>query len=88
MSGSGEQQSESVPAQLIEITVNGEQKQVPSGQNILKLLEQLAIRGDRVAIERNLNILPKDRWQETVVASGDRYEIVHFVGGGSPFRFK
>jgi thiazole synthase len=35
-----------------------------------------------VAIERNLTILPKDRWGETVVASGDRYEIVHFVGGG------
>jgi thiamine biosynthesis protein ThiS len=82
VSAPGESKSESVPTGHIEITVNGEQKQVPSGLNILKLLEQLAIRSDRVAIERNLNILPKDRWQETLVASGDRYEIVHFVGGG------
>jgi thiamine biosynthesis protein ThiS len=82
VSAQGESKSESVPAGHIEITVNGEEKKVPSGLNILKLLEQLAIRGDRVAIERNLNILPKDRWQETVVASGDRFEIVHFVGGG------
>jgi thiamine biosynthesis protein ThiS len=77
-----ENKPESSPAGHIEITVNGEQKQVPGDLNIPGLLRQLGIRADRVAIERNLNILPKDRWQETVVASGDRYEIVHFVGGG------
>jgi thiamine biosynthesis protein ThiS len=46
------------------------------------LLEHLGIRADRVAIERNLSILSKDSWRETIVASGDRFEIVHFVGGG------
>jgi thiamine biosynthesis protein ThiS len=35
-----------------------------------------------VAIERNLEILPRDRWDATRVSPGDRYEIVHFVGGG------
>ncbi len=82
MSGPGENKSESASASPIGITVNGEQKQVPQGLNIPRLLEQLGIRADRVAIERNLNILPKNLWQETIVASGDRFEIVHFVGGG------
>lgn len=62
--------------------LNGEQKQVPAGLDVPRLLAHLGIRADRVAIERNLSILPKDRWQETIVASGDRYEIVQFVGGG------
>jgi thiamine biosynthesis protein ThiS len=82
MSGAGESKLTEASAGSVEITVNGEAKQVPAGLNIPRLLEHLGIRADRVAIERNLNILPKDRWKETVVGSGDRYEIVHFVGGG------
>jgi len=82
VSASGESKSESAPVVLIEIIVNGELKQVPAGLNIPRLLDQLGIRADRVAIERNLNILSKDRWQETIVVSGDSFEIVHFVGGG------
>jgi thiazole synthase len=75
-------QAQGAPEGVVGITVNGEQKQIPAGLDIPRLLEHLGIRPDRVAIERNLNILPKDRWQETIVASGDHYEIVHFVGGG------
>jgi thiamine biosynthesis protein ThiS len=40
------------------------------------------MRGDRVAIERNLDILPRTLWNETQVQSNDSFEIVHFVGGG------
>jgi thiamine biosynthesis protein ThiS len=47
-----------------------------------RLLEHLGIRSERVAIERNLEVLPRSSWIATQVASGDRYEIVHFVGGG------
>lgn len=68
--------------ETLEITVNGEAHQVPEGLDVPRLLAHLGIRAERVAIERNLEILPKDRWQATQVASGDRYEIVHFVGGG------
>jgi thiamine biosynthesis protein ThiS len=82
MSGAADGQAHGAGAAAIEITVNGEQKNVPAGLNIPRLLDQLGIRSDRVAIERNLNIVPKERWLETVVASGDRFEIVHFVGGG------
>lgn len=67
---------------IVDITVNGEAKQVPSGLDVPKLLEHLGIRSDRVAIERNLDILPRDSWGATAVSAGDKYEIVHFVGGG------
>jgi sulfur carrier protein len=66
----------------LQITVNNEAHVVPAGINIRALLAHLGIRADRVAIERNLQILPRDRWEATQVAANDRYEIVHFVGGG------
>lgn len=66
----------------LEITVNGEVRQVPSGLDVPRLLAHLGIRAERVAIERNLEILPRDRWGATLVAQGDRFEIVQFVGGG------
>ncbi len=66
----------------IEITVNGESHQVPENLDVPRLLAHLNIRAERVAIERNLEILPRANWAATQVASGDRYEIVHLVGGG------
>jgi thiamine biosynthesis protein ThiS len=66
----------------IEITVNGESHQVPDSLDVSRLLAHLGIRAERVAIERNLEILPRANWTATQVASGDRYEIVHLVGGG------
>ena len=66
----------------IEITVNGESQQVPNGLDVPRLLAHLGIRAERVAIERNLEILPRANWPATQVVSGDRYEIVHLVGGG------
>jgi thiamine biosynthesis protein ThiS len=64
------------------VTINGERREIPDGLNILALLEHLGMSSGRVAIERNLDILPRARWQETQVESHDRFEIVHFVGGG------
>jgi thiazole synthase len=49
---------------------------------VIDLLRELGLEDGRVAIERNLEILPRPKWSETKVAPGDRYEIVHFVGGG------
>lgn len=66
----------------MKVTINGEQREVPSGLNVVSLLGHLGIRAERVAIERNLDVLPRDRWPETQVAPGDSYEIVHLVGGG------
>jgi len=64
------------------IQVNGETKQVPEGLTVADLLRQLEFPDDRVAVERNLEILPRTQWVGTRIEAGDRYEIVHFVGGG------
>jgi thiamine biosynthesis protein ThiS len=66
----------------VSIVVNGETLQAAPGATVVELLETLGIRGGRVAIERNLEILPRAAWPETKVVAGDRYEIVQFVGGG------
>ncbi|MGA7751381.1 MAG: sulfur carrier protein ThiS [Candidatus Sulfotelmatobacter sp.] len=47
------------------------------------LIESLGMKSDRVAIELNRDIVPRDRWTETTLKDGDQLEIVHFVGGGS-----
>ncbi len=65
----------------MEITVNGEKKSVNS-MSVLQYLESLGIDHRRVAVEYNLDILPKDTYETTVLKNGDRLEIVHFVGGG------
>jgi thiamine biosynthesis protein ThiS len=64
------------------ITVNGESREVPEGLTVTGLLKELGFPGDRVAVERNLDILPREKWAATPIAPGDRFEIVHFVGGG------
>jgi thiamine biosynthesis protein ThiS len=64
------------------IQVNGESRETAAGTTVTGLLSQLGLNAGRVAIERNLHILPKTKWEETQVAEGDRFEIVQFVGGG------
>ena len=66
----------------ITIFVNGENRSAKSGASVADLLRELGLDSGRVAIERNLEILPRPQWAQTLVASGDRYEIVQFVGGG------
>ncbi|MGH9747760.1 MAG: sulfur carrier protein ThiS [Candidatus Acidiferrales bacterium] len=64
------------------VTINGEAREIPEGLTVAALLAHLEMKSERVAIERNLDILPRDRWQQTSVQPNDRFEIVHFVGGG------
>jgi sulfur carrier protein len=66
----------------VTITVNGEPRAAGVDATVVDLLRELGLNVGRVAIERNLEILPRPKWQETRVAAGDRYEIVQFVGGG------
>lgn len=66
----------------ISIALNGEQIQVPSGKNVLGLLEHLEIPPDRVAVELDRQIVPKRDWETTAILDGAQIEIVHFVGGG------
>ncbi len=64
------------------ITVNGEQRAAKPGFTVTDLLLEMGLDPGRVAIERNLEILSRPDWGKIVVQSGDRYEIVQFVGGG------
>ncbi|HEY2460604.1 MAG TPA: sulfur carrier protein ThiS [Candidatus Acidoferrum sp.] len=68
--------------QKIAISVNGEERGAAIGASVADLLRELGLEHGRVAIERNLEILPRAKWIETRVEAGDRYEIVQFVGGG------
>jgi sulfur carrier protein len=66
----------------IAITVNGETRAAQPDATVSDLLRELGLDSGRVAIERNLEILPRPEWPETLLTPGDRYEIVQFVGGG------
>jgi thiamine biosynthesis protein ThiS len=66
----------------IEITVNGEPQRIPVESSVTDLIATLALAPERLAIELNREILPRRAWADTRLQSGDRLEIVHFVGGG------
>lgn len=63
------------------IQLNGENREI-SSTTVLGLLQSLGIDPKRVAVELNMDILPKTEYTEKTIADGDRIEIVHFVGGG------
>jgi sulfur carrier protein len=71
-----------LPSRIIEVTVNGERREVPAGHSVIALLELLNIASDRVAIELNKTLIRKRDWSHTVVPDSSRIEIVEFVGGG------
>lgn len=65
------------------LIINGDSREFADGLTVSALVDELAMRGDRLAIELNRDIVPRARWTETTLKDGDRLEIVHFVGGGS-----
>jgi sulfur carrier protein len=70
----------------MKLQINGEQREFngsPAPSTLAALVEILGMKSDRVAVELNLDIVPRDRWAATALNDGDRLEIVHFVGGGS-----
>lgn len=67
---------------MISVSLNGETREIPGDLTLEALLKWMQVSADRVAIERNLEIVPRRLWSETIVVAGDRLEIVHFVGGG------
>jgi sulfur carrier protein len=64
------------------IRVNGEPRRVPGGISISEMLRDLGLDPRKVAVERNLEIVPRSALGDLRVADGDEFEIVHFVGGG------
>ena len=67
----------------MKITVNGEDRYFDAPLSLACLLTSLGIAGDKVAIERNLEIVPKSAYDTIGLSDGDRIEIVHFIGGGA-----
>jgi sulfur carrier protein len=69
-------------AEHIAITVNGEARSVISGTTVAALIGELGFGDRRVAVERNLEVVPRAQHATTVLGNGDRLEVVTFVGGG------
>ena len=67
----------------LQISLNGEPKEVGEGATLLALVEQLALAPERLAVELNREVVRRADWPAVVLSEGDRVEIVHFVGGGS-----
>jgi sulfur carrier protein len=71
-----------VAAATIDVHVNGEARSMPQGLTLSGALGHLGLDPRKVAVERNLEIAPRSLYDEITIESGDRLEIVHFVGGG------
>jgi thiamine biosynthesis protein ThiS len=64
------------------VIINGERREIPDGLTVIDLVAHLGMATNRIAIERNLEIVPRADWTKINVLANDSYEIVHFVGGG------
>jgi len=64
------------------IQLNGESFELPDGETVADLLARQELTGRRVAVELNLDIVPRSQHAETVLKAGDQVEVVHAIGGG------
>lgn len=64
------------------LTLNGEERSFESLADVAALVAELGLDARKVAVERNLEIVPRSAYGSTALADGDRIEIVHFIGGG------
>lgn len=64
------------------IQLNGQDHELPGPVTLASLVERLGLDARKIAIERNLEIVPRSNYQSTMLDDGDRLEIVNFVGGG------
>ena len=64
------------------VIINGEQQSVDGLKTVEQLLGNLGLDGRKVAVERNMEIVPKSQYNDVLLVEGDRFEIVHFIGGG------
>lgn len=67
---------------MISIIANGDEKRIDDQTTVWTFLAGLGLDPKKVAVERNLEIVPKSTFKDVVLVSGDRLEIVHFIGGG------
>lgn len=70
----------------MQVVINGKERNFPTlppAATVSDLIGALELKGDRVALEHNGTIVRRDAWPNTAICSGDKFEIVHFVGGGN-----
>ena len=67
---------------MLQLTVNGESRSIRSGARVDDLVRELGLDGRKIAVERNLSIVPRSKYGDEALETGDRIEIVAFVGGG------
>lgn len=66
----------------LNLTINGEPRTVPGPMTVAGLLAELGFVAGKVAVERNLEIVPRSTYAAVAIEDGDRFEIVRFIGGG------
>ena len=66
----------------MQVDINGEPKTIPDGLDVAAMLSHLGLDPRMVVVERNRDILRREQLEDVSVAPGDRFELVHFVGGG------
>ncbi|HEX3558622.1 MAG TPA: sulfur carrier protein ThiS [Pyrinomonadaceae bacterium] len=66
----------------MQIKLNGETKELTDGTTLQRLVEQLSLAPERLAVELNYEVIRRSEWPHAALSEGDRVEIVHFVGGG------
>ena len=64
------------------LQINGEERVIPGAADVAALVAALGLDARKVAVERNLEIVPRSLYAVTGLCDGDRIEIVHFIGGG------
>ena len=64
------------------VTINGEKHTFTEGVSVFGMLRELGMKPEKIAVERNLEIVPRSTYDDVSVQEGDQYEIVHFIGGG------
>jgi thiazole synthase len=67
----------------LNVTLNGETKSIQNGLTVRSMLASLGLDPAKIAVERNLQIVPRSTYDQVAVSDGDRFEIVHFIGGGN-----
>ncbi len=74
--------TETAQKEMISVIVNGEPRSIPAESSISAMLEAIGLDPRKVAVERNLEVVPRSSLGDVEALEGDAFEIVHFVGGG------
>ena len=74
--------AETAQKEMIFVTVNREARAIPGGSSIAAMLQAIGLDPRKVAVEHNLEVVPRSTFEDVEVREDDKFEIVHFVGGG------